>query len=212
MISSLSDSLSVLVVDDHPAVGSALAALLERNKINVIGIAADARAAVDIVTEHRPTVAIIDLGIGEIDGIELTRRVLAISPTTSVLIYSGAGNLALLYEARDAGARGYLLKESPLDDLIRAIDLIARGGSYIDPSLGNSLIQSRGEGTDRSLTARQIQILRLMSSGQRDSDIAASLCISIETVRAHVKRAMSRLGVTTRSQAVAEAFRRALIT
>jgi DNA-binding NarL/FixJ family response regulator len=138
--------------------------------------------------------------------------VLAISPTTSVLIYSGTGNLALLYEARDAGARGYLLKESPLDDLIRAIDLIARGGSYIDPSLGNSLIQSRGEGPDKPLTGRQIQILRLMSFGQRDADIAANLCISIETVRAHVKRANSRLGVTTRSQAVAEAFRRALIT
>lgn len=212
MIADLTDTITCVIVEDHPAVAQSVARLFEDRRISVRGMARDASEGLMMVADLRPTIAVVDLGLRGVDGLELTRRITAVCPETSVLIYSGNGSPALLFEARDAGARGFILKESPLDDLLRAVDIVSRGGTFVDPVLGDGLVSSRRQGHQDLLTGRQVQIVRLMAKGERDLEIASHLCISVETVRAHIKRAMSRLGVSTRPEAIAAAFRRSLIS
>ena len=212
MINDLSEQVTCVIVDDHPAVVDAIKGLLKANHVNVVGTAANGEAGFGLIKELKPTVAVIDLKLTDLDGFELIRRIAGASPRTSSIVYTGSNEPGVLYEALEAGARGFVVKDSPLSDLIRALGLVARGGMFIDPVLGGALTIMRERGELEMLTARQLQIIRLLSEGLHDGDIAERLCISVETVRAHVKRSMARLRANTRSQAVAEAMRRAYIT
>lgn len=204
--------VTCVIVDDHPAMVGALETYLRGKGVDVVGTADNGAAALALVSELRPALAIVDLQMREIDGLELTRRIAGRSPSTAVIIYSGQGRPGHLYEALDAGARGFVLKESPLTDLLRAITAVAAGRRFLDPELAAWMNDLHGRGELESLTPRQVQIIRLVAEGLPDGEIAASLSLSVDTVRAHVKRAMARLGASTRSQAVAEAMRRSYIS
>lgn len=144
----------------------------------------------------------------EVDGVELARLAGHVAPGTAVIVYSGYAERALADRALAAGARGFLLKSAPLSDLVRAIELVAAGGTYIDPQVASLRPDSDGP----SLTQREQQVLRLAADGMTNLEIASRLSISAETVQTHVRKAMTKLESESRTQAVAKAFRLSLIS
>ena len=146
------------------------------------------------------------------DGIEVARRLHAEGAPTAVILYTANTERAVVLEALDAGARGFLLKEAPLDDLMRAIRIVAEGGTYVDPALTRFLAGPQTAARLPELTKREREVLRLLADGMRNEQVAVELSISPLTVRSHVKKAMDRLEADTRTQAVARALRESLIT
>jgi DNA-binding NarL/FixJ family response regulator len=147
----------------------------------------------------------------KLGGIELSRRAQRSAPDTSILLYTGYGDRALLTEALDAGVRGFVLKEAPLGDLVRAVETVADGGVYVDPVLAG--VFATASTTDKlpALTQREREVLRLLADGLSNEEIGKRLFISAETVRTHVRKAMDKLDADTRTQAVARALRNQLI-
>jgi two-component system response regulator DesR len=131
-------------------------------------------------------------------------------PETAVLLYSGISDQGLVSDALDAGARGFALKDAPLDDLSRAIEIVAGGDLYVDPVLAAALA-SRRKDTRKPLSEREREVLRLLAEGGSYVEIGSTLFLSPDTVRAHAQRAMTKLGARTRTQAVAVALRDAVI-
>ena len=199
-----------VIADDHPPIIDCLSRYLTGAGFTVLGTAQDGQAALAQIVAHRPRVCIADVRMPHIDGLELARRVLVAAPETAVLLYSGVSDRGLVSDALDAGARGFALKDAPLDDLGRALDSVASGGLYVDPVLAASLATRRGD--DRKpLSEREREVLRLLAEGGSYADIGESLFLSPDTVRAHAQRAMLKLGARTRTQAVALALREAVI-
>lgn len=185
--------------------------ILQSNGIQVIGEAADGEEALAKIEARKPSVALVDVRMPRLSGVEVARRVSRSTPETAVILYSGYGDEALLVEALDAGARGFVLKEAPLVDLHRAIETVARGGTYVDPVLAGALASAEVASKLPSLTQRERDVLRLLADGQSNEEIGQELFISPETVRTHVRKAMKKLEADTRTQAVAKALRQKLI-
>ncbi len=205
------DSITAVVVDDHPALVEAIVAVLAGSAIDVVGVAHDGEAGLIAIRSHRPRVAIVDVRMPASSGIDLAREAARTVPDTGVLFYTGYGDRALLIEALDAGARGFVLKEAPLDDLVRAVRAIARGETYVDPVLAGVLVGAEAVERLPRLTRREREILRLLAEGLSNEQVGRRLHIAAETVRTHVRSAMDKLGADTRTQAVATAIRRSLI-
>jgi DNA-binding NarL/FixJ family response regulator len=146
-----------------------------------------------------------------LDGLELARRAAVASPETAVLLYSGVSEAALVSDALDAGARGFALKDAPIEDVLRAVTTVARGDLYVDPVLAAALATSRRGDDRRALSPREREVLRMLAEGGSYAEIGTSLFLSPDTVRAHAQRAMLKLGARTRTQAVAVALREAMI-
>src|ERR671935_2744761 len=125
--------LTCIVADDHPAVLEAVSEFLRAGGIEVIGRARDGEEPLEKIETRRPRVALVDVRMPRLGGIELTRRAARSAPETAVLLYTGYGDRALLTEALDAGVRGLVLKEAPMDDLLRAVETVASGSQYVDP-------------------------------------------------------------------------------
>jgi DNA-binding NarL/FixJ family response regulator len=202
--------VTVLVADDHPAVLEAVASYLHDQGIDVVGRAQDGAEALDLIERRMPQVAVVDVRMPNLGGIELARQLRGKSGT-QVLLFSGYGDRALLLEALDAGVRGFVLKEAPLEDLLRAVRALAAGEGYVDPVLAGSLAASVGERLPE-LTVRERDVLRLLADGLSNEEIGKKLFISAETVRTHLRKAMDKLGAETRTQAVAVALRDRIIS
>lgn len=202
------DGLTCVVADDHPVVADAVRAVLIARGIEVVAVANDGETALAEIGRARPLVALVDLGLPDVDGSEIARQAARLSPETAVIVYTGRSELAALVEALDAGARGFVLKDAPLPDLVRAIEMVSQGDLYVDPGLASLLIESRDASR---LTAREREILRLIADGLGNEQIGAQLFISPQTVRTHVGKAMAKLEVGTRTEAVAVALRQKLI-
>jgi DNA-binding NarL/FixJ family response regulator len=158
----------------------------------------------------RPTVAVVDVRMPRLTGIEIAARVSRAVPETAVILYTAYGDRALLSEALDAGVRGFVLKEAPLQDLIRAVNMVAGGAVYVDPVLAGVLAGAESERMPQ-LTKREREVLRLLADGLKNEEIGKRLFLSPETVRTHVQKAMRKLEADTRTQAVALALRQSLI-
>ena len=201
-----------VVADDHPAIVDAVARYLAgEDGLEVAGTAADGETAFARIQELRPDVAVVDVHMPGMSGIELARRVATDTPETSVILYTGFAERALVIEAIDAGAHGFVLKESPLPDLVRAIHLVADGRTYVDPVLASVLAGPEATARIPGLTKREREVLRLVADGMRNEDVARRLSISPLTVRTHIENAMLKLEADTRTQAVATALRMSLI-
>jgi DNA-binding NarL/FixJ family response regulator len=200
-----------LIADDHPAVLRAVAAYLAEEGIDVVAQVRNGAATLEKIATLAPDVALVDLRMPGLSGIEVAREATRRSPKTAVVLYTGAADRALLTEAVDAGARGFLLKEAPLSDLVRAIETVVAGGTYVDSVLAGELASAKATEKLVELTQREREVLRLLADGKDYKEIAAALFISPETVRTHVRKAMNRLDANTRTQAVATALRQALI-
>jgi DNA-binding NarL/FixJ family response regulator len=207
-----SQRIRCLVADDHPAILAAITEFLGEEGIDVVAQARDGREALERIRSASPDVAIVDLQMPELSGIDLARRVMEERLQTRVLLYTGHGDRALLSEAVDVGARGYILKEAPLPDLLRAISTVAEGGTYVDPVLAGALAVPETAQRLPELTQREREVLRLLADGHTNEEVGKKLFIAPDTVRTHVRKAMRKLEANTRTQAVAEALRQSLIS
>jgi DNA-binding NarL/FixJ family response regulator len=199
------------VADDHPAVVQAVVDYLVAHGVDVVGQARDGDEALEGIERLKPAVAVLDLRMPHMTGIEVARRTGRSAPQTAVILYTAYGERALLTEALDAGARGFVLKEAPLAEVLRAVELVAGGRTYVDPVLAGVLSSSAAADTSLKLTQRERDTLRLLADGHSNEEIGKRLFISPETVRTHVRKAMAKLDADTRTQAVATALRQSLI-
>ncbi len=202
-----------VIADDHPAIVEAVCSYLELEEtIEVVGRAGNGSGALELIERRVPDVAVLDLRMPRLDGIEATRRLVSSGARTAVILYTGYPERSHLLEALDAGARGFLGKEAPLTDLVRAITLVAAGGTYVDPALAGVLVGPQATERLHVLSKREREVLRLLADGLRNEQVATSLEISPLTVRTHVRKAMEKLEADTRTQAVATALRESLIS
>ena len=208
----MTDQITCVVADDHPAMLTSVADLLARSGFDVVGRARDGAEAVSLIESTKPHVALVDVRMPRLSGIEVAERAATISPETSIIFYTAFGDRALLSEALDVGARGFVLKEAPLADLVRAVQLVAGGEAYVDPVLAGVLVRGQLTGGLPTLTQREREVLRLLADGLANEEIGKQLHISPETVRTHVRKAMTKLEADTRTQAVAIALRQSIIS
>jgi PAS domain S-box-containing protein len=206
--------LTCVVADDHPAVLDAACGVLEQADIRVLARATEAEEAIEQVKRLRPHVAIVDVAMAGLGGIESARRMRESSPSTRVLLYTGLGERELVSEALAAGAQGLVLKGAPVQELVRAVRIAASGGVYVDRSLAGALVPDEAPPAPEPsvLTSREQDVLRLLAEGNTNDQAGKTLSISPDTVQTHVRNAMKKLGAETRTQAVAAALRRSLIS
>lgn len=196
----------VLVADDHPALLAAVSSYLEAHEFEIAGLARDGDQAYAMAEQQQPDVALVDWRMPRRFGAELVAALAAAAPPTRIVVYTADGDQLLAREAYDAGAVGVLLKEAPLADVVRAVEAVLEGRTYLDPALRRSSSRSS------SLTERELEVLRLLADGLRHEEIGKRLGIGSETVRTHLRKASDRLGAATRTQAVATALRQGLIS
>ena len=202
--------ITVLIADDHEVVREGLRlALLRSAHIRVVGEAPDGNAAIDLASRRKPNVVIMDVRMPGMDGLDATKALMEREPNTSVLIFTAYSERSLLARGLESGAKGYILKEAPHDTLVRAIEKVAGGDSFIDPALMPAFLS--GKDREDMLTAREREILQLLADGMSNADVATKLFISQETVKSHVRHILAKLEADTRTHAVAIALRDAII-
>jgi DNA-binding NarL/FixJ family response regulator len=199
------ETLTCVIVDDHPAIAVAVESAFAGTGISLVGRASGVREAVRLIAELKPDVALVDLRLGDGDGFEVIQELRSSSPATRAIVFTGLGDRASLLRAMDVGVEGFVLKEAPLVELVRAVTVTAAGGTYVDPTIARELAGGGSEGMQR-LTEREWEILRLLARGLGNEEIGKALYISPATVRTHLRNAMDKLGASTRAQAVAIAF------
>ena len=201
--------LRCLVVDEHPVVRQGIRALLERELPGIeVSDAPSTAAAVEASRGASPDIVIVDPSGagGNVEGLVSDLRE-ALSPS-AIVVFTGNGGPRLLADALKAGVKGYVRKDSPPEDLVRAIRAARNGEFYVDPALSSTIVLEEG---DRTLTARQREILQMLADGLQTDAVARKLGLSTETVRTHTKRILAKLHADTRTQAVAIAIRNGLI-
>ena len=204
-------NITCVIADDHPPVLQFLSRYLGNAGITITASTRDGEEALRKIEQTHPKVAVLDARMPRLSGLDVLRALNGRSDTR-VILYTGYGDDALLSDALDAGVAGVIDKEAPLDDLVRAITIVADGGMYLDPTAAAALIAKRRRNQSRELTQREREVLRLLADGHSNERIGAILSISPQTVRTHVQKAMEKLGATTRVQAVATALRDSLIS
>jgi DNA-binding NarL/FixJ family response regulator len=209
--------IRIVLADNHLVIRAGLRALLQaRSNFQICGETGDGRGAVDLATQKKPDVVIINVNLPVINGIEATRQIRRGAPDTDVLIYTAENNADLIREALRAGARGYLLKFSPDEQIIEAIETLARRRPFCSTSASGKLLDEmtmrvRGDSSGAHLTAREREILRMIAEGNRSKRIALMLGISQKTVDTHRTAAMRKLHLQSIAQVVRYAVRERLI-
>jgi DNA-binding NarL/FixJ family response regulator len=196
----------LVVCDDHEIVREAIKARVADSKVlEIVGEAANGREVVDVVKELEPDVLIIDVELPKRDGIEATMEVLKVRPRTKVIVFTAHAQPDLLALALRAGASGYVLKSAPAEEIDRAVKAVSRGGTF----LGGDFAAGKPAELEKllDLSPRERQILELLAEGLRVKDIAERLSLSPATVHTHVRNAIAKLEVDTRTEAVALAVR-----
>jgi len=195
--------VNVVLVEDHLAVRRGLELLLRQSDHFVVGVAATAAEALPMIARRRPDLAVIDLELPDGSGAELAERVIEADSTQAVLVYTGGRDRGELRRALEAGIRGFALKAGSPHELLGAITAIGAGESYFDPRLG-SILQPDDQAD--LLSPRQRDVLRLLAAGSTSEEAGQELDISVETVRTHLRNAMSKLEARSRTHAVALAL------
>ena len=198
----------LVVIDDHEALRAGLEILLAQAGHEVVGAAGNYAAAVDVVEHSEPDVAIVDIGLPDGSGIDLTKVLLRNHPDLAVVLYTGDADADVLYEGLDSGARGYALKAGTMEELLSAIEQVAAGGSYVDPRLDRILVSPRATAQVPQLSPREREIMHLMAEGLTAEQIGGQITVSVETVRTHVRNVIRKLQARNRVHAIAIALER----
>ncbi|GAB2924828.1 response regulator [Nonomuraea fastidiosa] len=207
-------TLRVVIADDEDLIRAGLRIIIDSEPdLTVVGEAADGAEALTVVRRERPDVVLMDVRMPAVDGIRATERLLALDQPPKVLVVTTFENDDYVYDALRAGASGFLLKRTKPDDLVQAVRLVAAGDSLLFPAAIRALAGRRSRagspervpGIDR-LTEREGDVLRLMTKGLSNQEIAAALVVSQETVKTHVGNVLTKLGARDRTQAVIAAY------
>jgi DNA-binding NarL/FixJ family response regulator len=210
-------TIRVVVADDQALVRSGFTVLLEGEPgIEVVGEAANGSELVDMIERESPDIALVDIRMPEMDGLEAARRIRDKFPKVGVIMLTAYDDRQFVVEAVRSGARGYVLKARDAEHLIQTVRLVAGGNMVIDPQLVVALAEELSQAKERdrraeTLTAREIEVLQLLAFGHTNRDIAERLYISPDTVKTHLEHIFEKLGASDRTAAVAEALRRRLI-
>jgi DNA-binding NarL/FixJ family response regulator len=215
-----SETLRVLLVDDHDLFRTGLRNLLEEQAVQVVGEAADGAQAIRMVRELAPDVVVMDLNMPGITGVEATRQVTSLAPLTRVVVLTISDQDEDVMNAILAGACGYLMKDSSIQDLMQGIRAAAVGESLISPHIAAKVLQRmRATGTNEAdaamiraeLSDREIEVLKLIANGKDNAQIAADLHISPKTVKNHISNILMKLQIDNRIQAAVYAVRSGIV-
>jgi len=207
--------ISLFILDDHPIVHDGVAAILRAEKdIEIVGSAGTVAQGLQAMRTVVPDVVLLDLRMPEEDGLDGIQHILEAHPSVRIVMFTAYDADEYVFASIKAGAKGYVLKGSPGQELVRAIRQVHGGDSYLSPAIGATLARQvahprRGGGL---LSGRELAVLRLVAAGQSNPQIAESLGISERTVKFHVTAIFNKLGAENRAQAVALASRRGLLT
>ncbi|MDS1272233.1 response regulator transcription factor [Lipingzhangella sp. LS1_29] len=214
----MTEGIRILLVDDHPVVREGVRAMLTAEEdLHVVAEAASGHAAVTMAENHRPDVVLMDLRMPDGDGVEATRRIRDANPGCHVVALTTYDTDTDIVQAVEAGASGYLLKDTPRARLVAAVREAVRGETVLAPGVAHRLAagvrRRRGTvaGPAERLTERETAVLRLASRGHTNAAIGRELCISSTTVKTHLARACAKLGASDRTAAVARALQRGLL-
>jgi two-component system, NarL family, response regulator NreC len=211
----------ILLADDHTVMRAGLRALLERQpNLEVVGEAEDGRQSVQLASSHVPDVVVMDIAMPNLNGVEATRRMVSKQPTISVVILSMYSDESYVMRALEAGARAYLLKDSAVTDLIRAIEAVSQGKSFFSPKISRILAEEyiralRQKGVADSyelLTPREREILQLLAEGKTNKEVATSLNISVYTAETHRGNILQKLNLHSTAELVLYAVRKGIIS
>jgi two-component system, NarL family, response regulator NreC len=211
----------ILLADDHTVMRAGLRALLERQpNLEVVGEAGDGRQTVELASSHVPDVVVMDIAMPTLNGVEATRRMVSKQPAISVVILSMYSDESYVMRALEAGARAYLLKDSAVSDLIRAIEAVSQGKSFFSPKISRILAEEyvralKQKGVADSyelLTPREREILQLLAEGKTNKEVATSLNISVYTAETHRGNILQKLNLHSTAELVLYAVRKGIIS
>lgn len=205
---SQATTIRVLIVDDHSIIRQGLATIINRDpEMTVIAQAEDGQQAINLFREYQPDVTLMDLRMPQMAGVEAITAICAEFKSARIVVVTTYDGDEDIYRGLQAGAKGYLLKDAKPNELLSAIRTIHGGQQYIPPSVGAKLVQRM---SNPELSERELEVLRLMAQGMSNLDISSALSIGESTVKSHVNRILSKLGVNDRTQAVIVAVRRGI--
>ncbi len=205
-------TIQVMLVDDHPIVRAGIAGMLaQTDGIEVIGEASNGQEAMPLIRSLSPDVILLDLRMPVMDGTELIERLRSDGNQVGILVLTTYDSDADILRAIEAGANGYLLKDTSHDDLIRAIEATAAGDSWLTPSVAAQLMRSVRQPEGEQLSSRETDVLRLVAKGNSNKEIAAALHVSQATVKTHLIHIFRKLDVNDRTAAVTLAMERGMI-
>jgi NarL family two-component system response regulator LiaR len=215
------DKIRILIADDHAVVREGTRQFLEREEdLEVVGEAADGEEAIRLVGRLSPDVAIMDISMPNVDGIEATRQIKAKYPKVAVLILSAYDDDQFVFSLLEAGAAGYLLKSVRGNELVNAIREVSAGESVLHPTIARKVLnrftnitsETQKQKTQDILTEREIEVLQLATQGSSNQEIADSLFLSLRTVQSHLNHIFNKLQVSSRTEAVVRALKEGWVT
>lgn len=205
----MADTIRLVIADDHPVVREGLAAMCNRRPdLTVVAEADNGEQAVAVVLEHRPDVVLMDLRMPVLGGVDAIGKIRVEWPEARILVMTTFDGDEDIFRALQAGARAYLLKDTPREEIVDAIRAVHAGQKRIPPEIASKLADRL---TAESLTERELAVLRQIVAGQSNKQIGAALGIAEGTVKVHVNNLLGKLGVEDRTQAVTEALRRGIV-
>lgn len=209
--------IRIIIADDHAIVRQGTRSLLEREKdLEVVGEAGDGEEAVNLIERLRPDVAIVDIAMPKLNGVEVTRRAKVCCPATAILILSAYDDDEYVFTLLEAGAAGYLLKDVDGQEVVKAVRAVCSGESVLHPIIARKVISRLKSSTTQAgekksaieLSERELQVLKLAAKGMSNSDIANELFISMRTVQGHLSSIFNKLSVGSRTEAVFQAVKK----
>lgn len=213
------EPIKLMIVDDHAMVRKGMRAFLgEFDDIHVIGEASDGWKAIDQVKQLKPDVVLLDLFMPGMDGIETIRRLMAVQPHLRIVILTAFAKEDQVIEAIQAGALGYVVKDAQPEELVQSIRLVATGTPAISPTIAWKILHADRSGKEktsqehRELSDREAEVLRLLTKGKTDHEIASLLFLSDVTIRTHVSRILTKLGLENRVQAALYCVRSGMVS
>ena len=209
----MTSTIHILIADDHPVVREGLAGMLAgQDDFVVVAAVSDGHAALEKFKELSPDVVLMDLRMPELDGVGAIEAIKNVKPTANIIVLTTYDSDADIIRAIEAGATGYLLKDTPRDELFRAIRAAASGESVLAPSVATRLMTRMRAPTEEKLSAREIEVLELVAKGYSNKEVAKALHISTATVKTHLIHIYNKLGVDDRTAATTTAIERGIIT
>ncbi len=206
-------TIRIMLVDDHPVVREGLAGLLAgQDDFEVVGLAADGGTAVQLHETLQPTVTLMDLRMPGLDGVGAIEAIKKKRPSANILVLTTYDSDADIVRAIEAGATGYLLKDTPREELFRAIRATARGESVLTPAVASRLMTRMRAPAEENLSPREIEVLQLVARGNGNREIGKQLHISTATVKTHLIHIFDKLGVNDRTAAVTVALEKGIIS